>query len=1200
MNKSCRSIGRWVHCGLLMSALPFAVIDGVSAAPDVDPKPAQPVIANHTIPKIVPPKTTLEFSPSPTLEEISRVRVFEEPLVPMGGEPSPLENVALAAALVGYTKRSGPDDFSSLTTFLDQHPQSPWRAALLTGLGTEYYNTAHYSLALEAWRQGWEASTNASDANGVSIANRALGELAYMYTRLGRMTELEALLKSINGRILFGPETEKIAGAREGLWTMKNRPQEAFRCGPLALHQIKRRVDPQHPATDIIRDSASTQKGCSLVQVAELSKKIGLNYQMAFRQKDGAFIVPSVVHWKLGHYAAMVQQVENRYLVQDPTFKNNVWATQQALEDESSGYFLVPPGPLPSGWRAVTAQEGETIWGKGTTSNNDAGPITRRDLKKGSPVCRGMLVPSVHLMDVNLGLVDEPVGYNPPVGPPIPFTVRYNARDSFYPSLIDTTPFGYKWTCDWASWITDNPQSPLADVTCYMGGGGTRSFTGFDTNTQSFQYQQYDLTLLTRTSTNPISYRMRWPDGLQFIFSQSDGSAGTSRRILLSQVVDPQGNAATLTYQTAVFGILQLVAITDAIGQVTTLTYGTGVLSYKLVQVTDPFSRSATFDYVLHQVGSYTCGSPPHACPIYAYQLYSITDVQGMTSQVTYAPYEEPVVTSLITPYGTNIFNTGETGTIRWVETIYPDGSRDRVEFNQTLGLIPDVDPPSIVPQGMNAFDGFLSSRTTYYWDRNAYAIAHGDYSKARIFHWLHAEDLETCSGILGSTKAPLEHRIYYDYVGQHSFPQVGANNRPTHIGRVLDDGSTQLYTYGYNGFGNPTNAVDPLGRTFSYTYAPNGIDLLEIRQTRAGNNELLFKATYNSQHLPLTQTDAAGQTTTYSYNARGQLLSITNARNETLAFAYDPNGYLLTATGPLPGTNDTVTATYDSFGRTRTVTDVSGYTSTFDYNNLDRITRITHPDSTYEAVTYDRLDPNVMRDRAGRLIFLNHDSLRQLTQVTDPLGRATRLDWCGCGTIKSLTDPMGRTTSWLMDVQGRKTAKQYADGSQVRFIYENSTSRLRQVVDERQQLTVFSYNRDDRLASIHYANTAVATPNVIFMYDPNYERLASATDGIGTTVYSYYPITGSPTLGASQLASVTGPLPHQLVTYSYDELGRPVHRTMDGADSVRALDPVGRIVGVSNALGAFHYTYDGASRRLLLAILPNGQTGGFGYGGPL
>ena len=102
-----------------------------------------------------------------------------------------------------------------------------------------------------------------------------------------------------------------------------------------------------------IFNAPSTQKGCSLPQVVDLSKKIGLNYQMAFREKGGQFVVPSVVHWKAGHYAAMVRQEGDRYLLKDPTFGNTVWATRQALEEETSGYFLIPPGPLPKGWRAV-------------------------------------------------------------------------------------------------------------------------------------------------------------------------------------------------------------------------------------------------------------------------------------------------------------------------------------------------------------------------------------------------------------------------------------------------------------------------------------------------------------------------------------------------------------------------------------------------------------------------------------------------------------------------------------------------------------------------------------------------------------------------------------------------------------------------------------------------------------------------------
>lgn len=117
-------------------------------------KAAPRVFPNRTLPKVDPPRTTLEFPTNPTPQDFFRARVFDEPLVPIGGEPSRAENAALATALLRYSQRAGPDDFSSLTSFLREHPESPWCASLLTDLGIEYYNTAHYSLALDAWASG--------------------------------------------------------------------------------------------------------------------------------------------------------------------------------------------------------------------------------------------------------------------------------------------------------------------------------------------------------------------------------------------------------------------------------------------------------------------------------------------------------------------------------------------------------------------------------------------------------------------------------------------------------------------------------------------------------------------------------------------------------------------------------------------------------------------------------------------------------------------------------------------------------------------------------------------------------------------------------------------------------------------------------------------------------------------------------------
>ncbi len=51
---------------------------------------------------------SLVFPASPTAEDIFRARIFEEPLVPMGAEPTPAENADFAAALDGLRRMRRP------------------------------------------------------------------------------------------------------------------------------------------------------------------------------------------------------------------------------------------------------------------------------------------------------------------------------------------------------------------------------------------------------------------------------------------------------------------------------------------------------------------------------------------------------------------------------------------------------------------------------------------------------------------------------------------------------------------------------------------------------------------------------------------------------------------------------------------------------------------------------------------------------------------------------------------------------------------------------------------------------------------------------------------------------------------------------------------------------------------------------------
>lgn len=652
-----------------------------------------------------------------------------------------------------------------------------------------------------------------------------------------------------------------------------------------------------------------------------------------------------------------------------------------------------------------------------------------------------------------------------------------------------------------------------------------------------------------------------------------------NRKVFLTEVIDPQGQSLTFTYDASV----RLVALTDAVGQVTTLDYLDAGDPLRLTRVTDPFGRTAELTYD---------GSG---------NLQSITDAIGMTSSFAYA--SDGFMQLMTTPYGTTMFRNGDTSGasgFRRVEAIDPEGGTERVEFHltDTAGQAATASS-SEVPTGFTSANTALDLQNSLYWNKQAMAEAPGDVARAVVTRWLWkseaAYDVHAMSRrIPHSIKRPLERRTWYAYPDQPNPITAGNGTGPTLVARVLQDGSTQVTQHTYNAQGMVTSTTDPVGRQTIFVYAGNGIDLLEVRQTKPGGYDTVASyGSYTALHLPGTSTDAAGQTTTTTYNAAGQPLTVTNAKSETTTYAYNTDGQIETVTGPLSGAVSTYT--YDELGRLASVEDADGYAVTTEYDALNRVIRRTYPDETFEAMTYTRLDLVATRDRQGRITRQTYDRAGRLTSTRDPLGRVIRQEWCACGTLQALVDAKGQRTAWTRDALGRVVTETRADGSTETTYTYDATGRLWTVTDPKAQVTTHTYLADDRLSITVYTNATIATPSVAFTYDAVYPRVATMSDGIGTTTYAYK---AAGALGAGQVSSVDGPLANDVLTYTYDELGRVATRAIDGANNTVTwtYDALGRVTSEANVLGTFGYTYEGSSGRLATVSYPNGQTSAYSY----
>jgi RHS repeat-associated protein len=527
-------------------------------------------------------------------------------------------------------------------------------------------------------------------------------------------------------------------------------------------------------------------------------------------------------------------------------------------------------------------------------------------------------------------------------------------------------------------------------------------------------------------------------------------------------------------------------------------------------------------------------------------------------------------------------------------------------------------------------------------------------------------------------------------------------------------NGTVQLRENSFNDIGNLTKSVDPAGRTFSYSYDTNKIDLLEARETQGSDNYLLGHWEYNSQHEPVKYIDGSAQETDYVYNSSGQLISVTDADSKTTTLQYtgtasatisgtvtngnvltitvhdaglsggqksksytvtsgntltdiasglasaingdtdlqgigvssssagavvtltshstnvttytqstsggatevitlgaNTYGYLTQINGPLAGDEDITTFQYDGYGRLYSVTDSEGYTLVYEYDALNRPTKTTYPDGTFEKTAYARLDAVLETDRNGRATQSAFDSLGQLSFEIDAMGRKTQYGWCTCGSLSSLIDPAGNTTTWSHDIQGRQTLKTYADSSTVSYVYEQKTSRLKRTTDALSQKKNFFWNNDGSLYQKSYPNPVNPTADVSSFWDYNFKRLTKVTkNDWGSYSYTYNNyVTSSgatPITGGGRLQLVHNDvIANSDVTYAFDALGRTTNRSINGSSNSIdwTYDAMSRVTSEDNALGTFNYAYvddtSGSSKgtsRLASITYPNSQVTKFDW----
>ncbi len=279
----------------------------------------------------------------------------------------------------------------------------------------------------------------------------------------------------------------------------------------------------------------------------------------------------------------------------------------------------------------------------------------------------------------------------------------------------------------------------------------------------------------------------------------------------------------------------------------------------------------------------------------------------------------------------------------------------------------------------------------------------------------------------------PLEDRQPGGVTVARTFDELGRVTQESGSGPGTPSASR---TFGYDLAGRRTSASHPAGTmTFSYdgrglltttsggagtsTYGYDGAGRVTSRQDQAGTATF----TWNARNDLTTATDPLTNVTrTNTWDNADQLTQVTygtTAPIPTRTLTYDGLGRLKSDTLNVNSVNQYSTSyTYDADSNVKTQTiapaSVAGAgTNTYNYDQADRLTSWTKPDTTNISYEYDGAGN---RTRAGGTTF-SYDARNRLTAASDNRSWT----WTPRGTLASATTPQG-TTNFTHDALGRLT----------------------------------------------------------------------------------------------------------------------------------------------------------------------------------
>lgn len=322
---------------------------------------------------------------------------------------------------------------------------------------------------------------------------------------------------------------------------------------------------------------------------------------------------------------------------------------------------------------------------------------------------------------------------------------------------------------------------------------------------------------------------------------------------------------------------------------------------------------------------------------------------------------------------------------------------------------------------------------------------------------------------------------------------------------------------------------------------------------------------------------------TSYTYDPMGNLLQSVQGQ-QTRTYTYNSLGQMLTSRIPETNYNTTAVA-YTPSGQIAQKTDPRGVVTTFTYDSLNRVSRISHSDGT-PAVTYTYGSAGVSNFGAARLVqttdgigtqTYQYNNMGQITQMAKTIGSNTytvNYNYNPAGQLASITYPSGRAVTDNYDAIGRLTQVGTGGVSVANIGAYNAAGQILSVTYGNGMYGTFSYNSQMQITNIQYSSSGTALLNLGYSYGANDNgQVQSVTDNLNaarTTSYAYDELGR---LKMAQTIDLSSPNTWKL-KFIYDRYGNRLGQIPVAGNGTAPLSEIS-IDPTTNRIASAGYTYD-------------------------